>query len=1024
MAYRTLNNLAGWIVFAVAAIVYFFSAEPTGSLWDCGEFVSGAYKLQVVHPPGAPIFLLIGRLFAWVGAMFTDEKTNNIAYAVNMLSGLSTAAAAMFVAWTTGLLAKLALVGRENEPDSGQSLAIAGSTLVAGLTTAFCTSIWFSAVEGEVYAMSTMFTALVFWAMIKWYSLPESPQNDRWIVFALYAAGISIGVHLLSLLTFPALAMFYYHKKSAKPTLLGAFVAGAIGTVMILLIQILIIAGIPGLWSRLEMLMVNGLGLPFHSGLIPLLLIFGGAIWFGLRRAQQTGNGLLQKLVVSLAVIIIAYLAYGTVIIRANANPPINMNDPSDAMRMLPYLNREQYGDRPFLRGPNFDAKPAETTIAERSNRVGDHYEVTDHKIDYDYANKDLTLFPRMQDYSQGRPDIYRQWIDKKTGAITLGDNLEFFFKYQTMWMYWRYLMWNFTGRQNGDQGYYSWDITSGNWLTGIDSYDGARLGNRAELTDTMRSNQANNKYYGIPFLLGLIGLFWQAKRRSKDFLGVLGLFFITGMGIVLYTNEPPNEPRERDYALAASFFTYAIWVGLAIPAIYSLFADKLKFGGIPAAAIVTVLGLSAPFLMGTQNFDDHSRAKHFASRDYAANFLNSCAKDAIIFTYGDNDTYPLWYCQEVENIRPDIRVVNLSLIAVDWYIEQLRRKVNDSDPIKLSITTDKIRGFKRIQIPFYNPAGQEAPDTPMSLADVVKHLSGDNKLPAQSGRAFDTYLPTRKIFIPINKERMYKSGVITEKDTAVVPAIAFSLGDKTNYILKDDLAVLDIINSNWPERPIYFAVTVQPDKILGLNDYLQLEGMGLRLVPLKNASDRRFSVMGSGRVNTDLAYKNIMENFKWGGFDKDRLFVDKSYQPSVQTMRVLFIRTASELLRQGDKDRAVKLVDKFFEGFPPNNFPWDFNHSFLINIYIQAGANDKAADKIRPYAAEMAANLKYYKSLGGDVDRGYAQDQQFAMRTAQDLIRMATEIKNDGLKKELEDLFSPFGVAAPKVPAFPNIPN
>ncbi len=696
------------------------------------------------------------------------------------------------------------------------------------------------------------------------------------------------------------------------------------------------------------------------------------------------------------------------------------MNDPSDAMRLLPYLNREQYGERPFLRGPNYDAKPSETTTADRYNRVGDHYEVTDHKIDYDYDNSDLTLFPRMQDYSQGRPDIYKRWIDRKSGSPTLGDNIAFFFKYQTMWMYWRYLMWNFTGRQNGEQGYYSWDITSGNWLTGIDGYDGARLGNRAELTETMRSNQANNKYYGIPFLLGLIGLFWQASRKPKDFLGVLGLFFITGMGIVLYTNEPPNEPRERDYALAGSFFTFSMWVGLAIPALYGLFSEKIKFGGIPAAALCTVLGLTAPFLMGTQNFDDHSRRNHYAARDYASNFLNSCAPNAIIFTYGDNDTYPLWYCQEVENIRRDVRVVNLSLIAVDWYIEQLRRKVNDSAPIKLSLTTDEIRGFKRIQIPFYNPAGQDAPDQPMSLKDVMKFLSED-KLPAQSGRPFDTYLPTRKIYIPINKEQILKEGVLSAKDSAaIVPAIAFDLGKNTNYILKDDLAVMDIINSNFPERPIYFAVTVQPDKLLNLNDYLQLEGMGLRLVPLRNPSDRRFSVMGAGRVETDIAYRNIMENFKWGGFDKERLFVDKSYQPSVQTMRVLFIRTANELLRAGEKQKAIDLVDKYFAAFPPMNFPWDFNSNFLINIYVQAGAYDKAKDKIRPYAAEMAANLKYYKSLGDDVNRGYEQDQQYTMRTATDLLRSAEEMKDEALKKELEDMFSPYGVKVPQEPVLP----
>ena len=574
-SFKTLNNLAGWLTFIIAALVLGAAAEPTGSLWDCGEFISGAYKLQVVHPPGAPIFLLVGRLFTWVASMVSSDPTA-IAYSVNLLSAVSTAFAAMFVCWSTTILGRLILVGRASDPVGNESIAILAAGLVAGLSTAFTSSIWFSAVEGEVYAMSTFFTCMTLWATLKWYNLPDTPDADRWLVFAFYSTALSIGVHLLSLLTFPALAMLYYFKKNAKPNVKGTLIAAAIGVVFIVAIQKVVIAGIPNLWSGFDKFMVNSLGMPFFSGIIPVMLIFGGAIWYGLRRAHQSGNGLLQRIVVAMSVVIIAYMSYGMVIIRASANPPINMNDPSDPMRLLPYLNREQYGERPLLRGPHFDARPSGMDSEERYGRVGDRYEVVDEKLDYTYPSGTQTLFPRMGDYSQGRPALYRRWIEKTSGEPTFGDNIEFFWKYQLGWMYWRYFMWNFSGRQNGDQGYYAWDVTSGNWISGIDVLDNARLGNQSELPDFQKNDQARNKYYMIPFLLGLLGMFFHYQRRPRDFAAIFALFIITGIGIIVYSNQPPNEPRERDYVLAGSFFTYTIWIGLSVLALYDLFSKRL----------------------------------------------------------------------------------------------------------------------------------------------------------------------------------------------------------------------------------------------------------------------------------------------------------------------------------------------------------------------------------------------------------------------------------------------------------------
>jgi len=1017
-SFKTLNNIAGWLTFAITGCVLAAAAQPTGSLWDCGEFIAGAYKLQVVHPPGAPIFLLVGRLFAWIGTLVSDNPAN-IAYSVNLLSAMCTAFAGMFICWSTTILGRLIVVGRGGEPVGAQALAVAAAGLVAGLVTAFTSSVWFSAVEGEVYAMSTFFTCLTLWAVLKWYNLPDEADSDRWLTFAFYSVALSIGVHLLSLLTFPALAMFYYFKKVKKPTVTGTLIAAVIGVVFLVAIQKVIIAGIPTMWAWFDKVLVNGFGMPFYTGIIPVILIFTGGIWFGLYYARSTGNGLLQRLVVSFGLVVIAYCSYGMVIVRANSNPPINMNDPSDPMRLLPYLNREQYGERPLLRGPSFEAQPVGVKTEERYGRVDKHYEIVDEKMDYEFSPNGQTLFPRMGDYSQDRPRLYRQWIDKPSGEPTFGDNIEFFWKYQIKWMYWRYFMWNFSGRQNGEQGYYSWDPSSGNWITGFDFIDEGWIGNLKELPSFQKDNQARNKYYMIPFLLGLLGIYFHIRRRPRDFAAIMALFIITGLGIIVYSNQPPNEPRERDYVLAGSFFTYAIWIGLSVLGLFELFTKRLNLSGMLAVPVAACIGLSAPLLMVTQNWDDHSRHEHYASRDYARNFLESCQPNAIIFTYGDNDTYPLWYCQEVEKIRTDIRVVNLSLIAVDWYIEQLRRAVNDSPAIAMSIPQDQIRGYKRVQIPYF-PQGAEKE---MTIQQLVKFLGEDHKLPTQGGgRDYDTYLPTRKISIPVNRQEAIDNKIISAGDSTLVDTLHFNMGGDKKYIIKDDLAILDIISSNVWKRPIYWAVTCREEKLLGLEDYLQLEGLGLKLVPSRTVSSmQNYGIIGSGRVDTETAYRNIMEKWQWGGFDKGRQFVDRSYMPSLQTMRVAMIRIARQLVVEGKKDKAIALTDKYFAVFPQENFQYDQFSAFMADIYARSGANDKAAAKMRDIAKAMEEQLRFYQSLNADFQKGYKSDYQYSMSTAQTLIRMAEDMKDEGLVKELEDLFNPYIPSAP-APGLPGI--
>ncbi len=1088
MSNKNIARIAGWIVFAIAFVVYYLTAERTGSLWDCGEFILGAYKLQVVHPPGAPLFLLIGRLFTWVADLFSDNP-EDIAFAVNIMSGISSALAAAFVAWITIALSKLALVGRDAEMTSGEAIATAGGGIVAGLVTAFATSIWFSAVEGEVYAMSTFFTALTLWAVVKWYALPNEAQHDRWLLFAIYAAGLSMGVHLLSLLTFPALALFYYFKKYRQHTFVGMAVAAFVGLLIIVIVQRLVIVGIPILWSNFELMMVNGLGMPFHSGLIPTLigiaaviiiplmyaqgmfktktpvyllgtamvlytlvtlfvdpelsfsrvffrLLVAGAI-FGLAGLREDYKPLVQLVTVGIALVIISFSTIGVVVLRANAATPINMNAPSDAMRLIPYLNREQYGERPLFRGPDFEGQPTSSTSIDRYGRVGDRYEVTDSKLDYVYDESDKMLFPRMGDYSSNRPQLYKIWMNSwrsdrnqvdmnkplPAGELTQWDNLNFLFRYQLGWMYWRYFMWNFAGRQNGEQGFYPWDKANGHWISGIAPLDEMRLYNQSELPDTIKKDKARNTYYLLPFIFGIIGLLFHFQRRSNDALALLAMFIITGIGIIIYSNQPPNEPRERDYVLVGSFFTFAIWIGMAVPALFDALRTRVKLSSLVAGALASILVLSAPILMGSQNFDDNDRSLHKASRDYAANFLNSCEKNAIIFTYGDNDTYPLWYAQEVEGIRTDVRVVNLSLIAVDWYIDLLRRKVNESPAIKMMLSKEAMRGSRRNQIPYADP-NPETPDSEMTAQEFLTFIGEDHPIPARSGKQFESFLPTKQVYIPIDRAKLLADKVITEADTANVPD-RIPVAISRDYLLKDDLAVLDIITSNMFERPVYFAVTCRQEKLFGMQDFMKLEGLSLRMTPIKGQTDPTYGIIGSGRVDAGKVYDNVMNKFKWGNFDKYELFVDKSYTPSVQSTQLVVRRAAMQLLQEGDTTRAVQLTEKYFEAFPDMNFPFDYRTMFMLDVYFQGKAYDKAKPKLEILANRVEQNLRFYASIDPSViENSFRDDYGMTYRIMEDMLNVARQNNDTTFAQQLETRFKPYQVTTPETVQPPTLNN
>lgn len=1003
--YSNAKKYAGWFVLVFTFIVFYLTAERTTSLWDCGEFILAAYKLQVVHPPGAPLFILTGRFFALIAELFTSDPAN-IAFAVNLMSGLCTALAAMFVCWITIIFGRLALVGRESEPQGADLIALSFAGVVAGLATAFSTSVWFSAVEGEVYAMSTFFSGLTIWAMVKWYELPDIPSSDRWIFVSIFVAGLSIGVHLLSLLAFPALALLYYFKKYEEPTIKGSLVTMAIGAALIILVQRVIITGIPNMWYFFDFIMVNSFGLPFYTGLIPTVLLIGGILYYGFHWAKANSSKLVHYVTMGATLMVISFSLFGVVVIRSIASPPVNMNEPDDPVRLLSYLNREQYGERPIFRGPLFDASPVSYDFKDRHGRVGDRYEVVERRITPQYASSDKVLFPRMGHLDATKAREYRRWINKDSGPPTMADNLSFFWNYQIKWMYWRYFMWNFSGRQNAEQGYHSWNPKSGHWYSGITPLDEMRLYNESKMPTSMREHEGRNKYYMLPFLFGLLGLIFHYSRRRRDFASLMVLFLATGIGIILYSNQPPMEPRERDYVLVGSFFTYCMWMGMGVLGLYQFFKQKISANPKLLASAASAIVLIAPFLMLTQTYDEHDRSEITAARDYASNFLESCEPNAIIFTYGDNDTYPLWYAQEAEGIRTDVRVINLSLIAVDWYINQMRRKVNESPAINFTISPESYRGDSRNQILYYSPDGRERE---MRLEDALKFVGESNPLQG-STRTLESYLPSRRLFIPVDQERAIQSGMVERNEAnQIVNRIEVDLTDR-DVIIKDELAVLDLISSNLYDRPIYFSVTSRPDKLLGLDDYLQLEGLGLRLIPIRSQSDPSMAIYGSGRVNTDACYERFTERFKWGNFDKKKLFVDNSYMPSVQAHRMTMMRTGRQLMNEGRTEMAADIGRTFLEAFPNMNFTFDPSVIPFIEMLLEGGEEEEAKKHLRTLAEVTREYMIFFNSLDqADLDAGFRRDFNYYRQGVNQTLSMLSVFDDEDFDSEIRGLLAEF---------------
>lgn len=956
MTYTKINNLIGWLTFLIASTVYILTLEATASYWDCGEFISAAYKLQVVHQPGAPLFLIIGKVFS----LFASEP-KMVAYCVNLSSALSSAATIMFLFWTITALGKKATSKPNEKLDNYKLISIMGAGLVGALAYAFSDSFWFSAVEAEVYAMSSLSTAVVFWAILKWEAHADEPYADKWILFIAYVMGLSIGVHLLNLLAIPAMAVVYYFKRAKTVSSKGLLISLFVGILILGFIQYGIIQYMIKIGANFDLLFVNTLGLGFGTGVMFFsLLLICATIWLILYSIKKK-KPILNLAMLSFVLILFGYSTYALIVVRAKANPTLNNSDPENAFSFLSYLNREQYGDRPLLYGQYFDSKPVETKENGNIYRKGEtKYEIAGKKQSYEYDKN--TLFPRMYSDDSNHPSVYRDWMNLgPEESPTFATNLGFFGTYQIGFMYMRYFLWNFAGRQNDTQGIGNY--TDGNWISGIKFLDAMRLGDQSKLPQSITENKANNQLYFLPLIIGLLGAFWHFKTSQKDAGIVALLFFFTGLAIVIYLNQTPSQPRERDYAYVGSFYAFAIWIGLGVFAIMD-WLRKVVTPKVAAIGATTICLLAAPILMASQEWDDHDRSEKTTARDFAKNYLNSCAPNAILFTYGDNDTYPLWYVQEVENFRPDVRIVNLSLFDTDWYINQLKKPFNSSQPLPMTLKPEQYVSGVRDVI-FYQDFKLNGPQ---ELKDVFEFITSDNpeaKVEYQSGRK-ENFLPTKNFKLTIDPQQLIKTKTVAEKDAnKIVKQMEWSFSN--TYLTKGQLAILDVIlHNNW-ERPIYFAFTVPNSNFLGLDNYLFNEGFALRLIPKVKGKIPSDSPLGeTEEVNTDAMYTNLMTKFNWANI-KTAKYLDPESQKMVFLSVNKFNELAKNLIFEGKIDSARNVMKECLNVIPVKT-TYDPNFALgkyeMISIMYEIGMKSDANDLLKQSTTLIAQELDYHYSL------------------------------------------------------------
>jgi hypothetical protein len=1031
--FKSINIIAGWVIFSIAAFVYLSTIEPTASFWDCGEFISSAFKLEVGHPPGAPFFMIIGRIFT----LLAGKDVTAVPKMVNAMSGLFSALTILFLFWSITHLAKKILV-KEQVMTTGQLIAIIGSGAVGALAYTFSDTFWFSAVEGEVYASSSLFTALVFWAILKWENVADEPHANRWLVFIAYMMGLSVGVHLLNLLAIPAIVLVYYFRRNPV-TLGGTLKALAISILILAGIMYVVIPGVVKVASIFELVFVNSFGLPFSSGTLFYAALLIGLIVYGLYYTQKHRKVIANTILLVVTVILIGYSSYAMIVIRSAADTPLDENDPEDLFSLLYYLNREQYGDRPLFYGQYFNApilgsKPGKPSYYKKDGK----YKENNFRINYEYDSKFTTLFPRMwsSDVEGGHVDAYMKWANLKESDLyeartdqsgkvltdqqgqvvydhskgkkspNFAQNLTFFWRYQVIHMYFRYFMWNFAGRQNDEQSNFKTDIDKGNWISGISFIDNMRIGDQSSIPDTMRNNKARNRYFMLPLLLGLVGLFYQQKKHQKDFLTVMVLFIMTGLAIVIYLNQNPLQPRERDYAYAGSFYAFAIWIGLGVLALYELL--KKYIPAASGAVLATMISLVAvPTLMAKENWNDHDRSGRYVARDFAYNYLNSCDKNAILFTNGDNDTFPLWYAQEVEGIRTDVRVMNLSYLGADWYIQQMQRKTYDSDPVPFSLTPDQYRtGTRDIVYVVDKIKGYT------DLKQVIDFVGSDNPqskhLPEYTTEKID-FIPSRHFVVKVDSLEVVKNGTVSPKDASKVTSqMIFELEPSRSYITKNHLMILDLLANNKWKRPIYYAITVSEDNYLNLDRYFQMEGLAYRIVPFASSGD----MFGRGGINTDIMYDNMVNKFKWGGVANPKVYLDENTIRMLGNFRSTFARLAIQLVNENKKDSARKALDRCMEVIPDKVVPFNVYNILLIEAYYRLGDMETANKMAATLKKNIYQDMNYFISLGKKYSSYLMYEKRVAFYSLTELARLGETYSQPELKKEMDQKLQEFSNA------------
>ncbi len=1017
--YKKLNNAIGWLVFAIATAVYFLTIEPTVSWWDPGEHIATAYKLQIGHPPGAPTFQLIGRIFA----LFAFGNTAKVALLINSMLSLSSSFTILFLFWTITLLARKIVV-KDGEMNKSKMWIIFAAGFVGSLAFTFSDSFWFSAVEANVFGMSYLCTAIVFWAILKWDEVADEKHNYRWLIFIAFMIGLSIGVHLLNLLTIPALTLVFYFRKF-KTTRWGIVLALGVSFVITAFIMYFLIPWIPKLAGMFELFFVNSFGLPFNSGTIfYFLLLFGLIIW-GLIYTRRKGKPVLNTVLLSLVFLLIGYASFIGLVIRSNAGTPINEDAPKDAISLVSFLNREQYGTWPFLYGPYYTAPIVDyadgSPVYERDEKSGKYIIIDDRKGTIPvYDPRFTTIFPRMWTIDldrKGSSDFYKKYGGPGVPISITGpdgnpqtvykptflENIKFFFSYQVRWMYFRYLMWNFSGRQNDIQGMRPDDIKNGNWITGISFIDKMWYGHAMSGIPDNLKNNATNKYYMLPFILGLIGIWFQFKNDYRRGFVVTFLFLMTGLAIITYLNQKPYEPRERDYSYAGSCYAFSIWIGIGVLSLIEQAIKKLKLKDFVAIGGITVLStVLVPGIMAQQNWDDHDRSGKFAARDFATDYTNSCDKNAILFTNGDNDTFPLWYSQEVEGVRTDVRIVNLELSSGSWYIDQLYKKAYDSDPIPFSLTREQYQPGSNDEIAYYDFGIKGN----IELSDLIDFIKSDDPrtfMVTQGGQKVKVF-PSKNVKITVDKEACLKYGIVPPylKDK-MVDSICWTI--KTNYLRKNDIMNLDIIATNKWKRPIYYTAIASVKDYFDVDNYSMVEGWVSKFMPVKAAPADYYPTLGG--VDALNSYDIFMHKSAWGNINDPHVYIDPETRNNALKPKLNMLRVAQSLIRLGEKKKARDIIDLFFKCFPLEKFSVDVDYYYFADLYYKTEQFEKANKLVESIAKMYSENLEYYYSFADNFKDAYKDDIQNALEMLHGLQMMASQNNQNNLAKQVEGLFN-----------------